>query len=351
MVVVGGQFGSEAKGHVAAKLVEREQAAGRHCTVVRVGGPNAGHTVLDRSGVAWPLRQVPVGAVFPEASLVIGAGSEVDADVLLSEITSLREGGHDVRGRMYVDAEATVLESGHKDIEGNVGLIGRVGSTGKGIGAARADRIMRRAATVGATPKLVNWLNDEGVRVVNNTARMLTQQLVNHAGSVVIEGTQGYGLGLHAGYYPYCTSNDCRAIDFLSQAGVSPWVAAETEVWITFRPFPIRVAGNSGPLRYETTWESLGLPEERTTVTKKVRRVGHWDGELARDAVLANGGRGVVKIAFSMADQVVPSIRGVSEQTEEVETKLRSWIDTVEASGAEVRLVTTSPSTGFFRYL
>ena len=62
------------------------------------------------------------------------------------------------------------------------------------------------------------------------------------------------------------------------------------------RTLPIRVAGESGPLFAETTWEQLAdesngyIRPERTTVTNLIRRVGRWDSELAREAVQANGG-------------------------------------------------------------
>lgn len=353
MVVVGGQFGSEAKGHVAKRLLDRETAAGRPTTVVRVGGPNAGHTVRDASGVAWALRQVPVGAVVTEAQLVIAAGSEVDAKVLMSEITALEEGGHNLRGRLTVDADATLLEPKHLDHEKGIGLVEGIGSTGKGIGAARADRLLRRARLVYQDVELVDWLMVRGIRVGLHTGRTMTQQLQNYGSSIIIEGTQGYGLGLHAGYYPYCTSGDCRAIDFLAQAGLNPWNAAKTEVWVVVRPYPIRVAGNSGPMVLETTWEELGLEPEYTTVTKKMRRVGRWDAHLARAAVMANGGADNVHIAFTMADQVIPAIKGRTDVydgfADEDFTELMNWVGEIESSGARVEMITTGPDTGMFR--
>jgi len=133
---------------------------------------------------------------------------------------------------------------------------------------------------------------------------------------VQIEGTQGYGLGLHTRHYPQVTSSDCRAIDFMAMAGVSPWGAnvRQVDVWVVYRPYPIRVAGNSGPLYRETTWEELGLPQEHTTVTQKVRRVGGWDGALARAALTANGGPSPsVHIAVTMIDQVDDTLAGVTD--------------------------------------
>ena len=168
--------------------------------------------------------------------------------------------------------------------------------------------------------------------------------------TVQIEGTQGYGLGLHHPNYPQVTSSDCRAIDFMAMAGVSPWDTAveDLQVWLVFRPYPIRVAGNSGPMLGETTWEQLGLAQERTTVTQKVRRVGHWDPKLARDAVYANGGPSEhLYLALTMADQLDASVSGVTEQYNLEKSEIVcEFLDMVDADCDQaVSLVGTSDRT------
>lgn len=348
-VVVGAQYGSEAKGHVTAQIIKKANVSGRAVANVRVAGPNAGHSVVDEKGVKWALRSVPVGAVFTRVPCVIAAGSEVDINVLLAEIDGLRAAGHLSQG-LYVDEEATCLMQEH--VVAETGMHERMGSTGKGIGAARAARIMRTASRVKDNAYVVKVLQDRGVKICN-TAAMLTNQ--RHLTDIVIEGTQGYGLGLHAGHYPQCTSSDCRAIDFLSMTGLSPWSDPfhddGLEVWAVARMYPIRVAGNSGPLKDETTWEALGLPEELTTVTKKVRRVGGWDADLVKEAVAANGGYPTVQIALTMVDQRFPHMTGMyggeadlwgSEGNGDVK---RFVTDVQNNTLARVRMLTTSDRT------
>ena len=221
----------------------------------------------------------------------------------------------------------------------------RMGSTGKGIGAARSSRIMRTANRVKDEPWLVERLRTYGIRVVD-VADALRQ--ATHIDTIIIEGTQGYGLGLHAGYYPQCTSSDCRAIDFLAMAGLNPWATdVELEVWAAARMYPIRVAGNSGPMYNETTWADLGLPEELTTVTQKVRRVGHWDADLVRDAVVANGGSPTVRVALTMTDQRFAGLMGVTQRDDLLrETDVKRFIWQVENEvEADVAMVTTSDRT------
>lgn len=292
-VVVGGQFGSEAKGTVAARLIDRHALDGTRISV-RVGGPNAGHTVIDHGGNTLRLRQVPVGVVFPDCLLGIAAGSEIDLDVLWSEVKMLEGCGHEVRSRLYADPGASILEPWHIQAEHHNNLTDRLGSTSKGIGAVRASRIMREAKTVAQ-------LHNDQTRDLFHV--MEVAPLVRAAQYANFEGTQGYGLGLHTQFYPFATSGDCRAIDVLAQVGISPWdpKVQWIEPWVVFRPYPIRVAGNSGPLKDETSWEGLGLEPEFTTVTKKMRRVGGWDLDLARAAMIENGSE--VSVAITMADQ------------------------------------------------
>lgn len=317
-IVVGAQYGSEAKGHVTARLLDKRRALDvqrmeahtlRPWVNVRVAGPNAGHTAYDKTGRAWPLRSVPVGATrdFP-LTLVIAPGSEIDPQVLVDEVEALSAAGLLQDKTLYVDPSATLIESRHRETEADRDLTAKIGSTGKGIGAARADRIMRSAKRLVDDKNVV-----DRIRALPNVS--FTPYMYSPYDRVVIEGTQGYGLGLHGRFYPQCTSSDCRAVDFCAMAGISPWNTT-TLVWAVARMFPIRVAGNSGYMHGETTWDALGLPEERTTVTKKVRRVGQWDMDLVRDAVMANGGGAQVSVALTMVDQRWPELAG-----------LESWMD------------------------
>ena len=149
-VVAGAMFGSEGKGHVTAQLIENPEYRNPNDQIlnIRVAGPNAGHTVLDEVGNAFPLRTIPVGAaVDHEATLYIAPGSEIELEVLESEVFLLRRHGHPV-DKLFISGEATLLEQKHKDTETALDLHAKLGSTGKGIGAARADRIMRSASRI-----------------------------------------------------------------------------------------------------------------------------------------------------------------------------------------------------------
>lgn len=337
IAVVGGQFGSEAKGAISAHL----SAGIRPLAAVRVAGPNAGHSVMDPrpSHGKWALRQVPVAAVVnQEALLVIAAGSEVDQEVLQAEVDKLDASGLAVTQRLFVDGSATLVEERHRLAEADAGLTDRIGSTGKGIGAARAERIMRKAWTVNMR-YAERW-------VTPDTGAML-RTLLDQGVTVLIEGTQGYGLGLHTPYYPKCTSSDCRAIDFMAMVGLPP---QEVETWVVLRTYPIRVAGESGPMYEETDWETLGhvsggyIKPEYTTVTQKMRRVGKWDTELARDAVRANGGA-KVRVALSFFDYWYPELAGMTKYLDLMPEHHERISQVEHEVGARVRLVGTGPGS------
>lgn len=331
-VVVGGQYGSEAKGAVTAWLTKIN--SDNPVAVIRVAGPNAGHTAYDEAGRPWALRQIPVGMVSNLGAVgVIADGSEIDVPVLLDEIDRLESAGIPIRQRLAISRHATLLTDEHHDRETGDGIAKRIGSTGKGIGAARADRIMRTAETYrtirdkgltmeefyrehydASTHELIDKLKlDFDDLFVEGDISAYLREIAVMGFHLIIEGTQGYGLGLHRPEYPQVTSSNTRAIDFCAMAGINPWDPGvdEFEVYVVVRAFPIRVAGNSGPLKGETTWAELGLPEEHTTVTKKVRRVGTWDQVLFDEAVAANGGPRRVRVAYTMADQEVPALAGL----------------------------------------
>lgn len=338
-IIVGGQFGSEGKGAIAGYLASKE----KDLLAIRTAGPNAGHTVYDKEGNKFPLRQIPVAAVTnPTAGLAISAGSEVDMKVLAGEVEDIESYGHAVADRLFVDGQATVLEMRHLLREQDTGIVNRIGSTGKGIGAARADRIMRTARTV------------SGVGAKHYNVRDLAIDHLTNGGCVQIEAAQGFGLGLHAGYYPFCTSGDCTAVDACALVGLSPWASyvGELEVWIVVRTYPIRVAGNSGPLRHEITWAELNratsgyVKPEYTTVTHKERRVGQWDHELVADAIQANGGPGRVRIALTMMDYWFPKYANQGGNLEETPGSLLDNVRALsEDLGVSIQLVGTGPRT------
>jgi adenylosuccinate synthase len=126
------------------------------------------------------------------------------------------------------------------------------------------------------------------------TVAPLLHHVMDDGGDVVIEGTQGFALSLlHGPDYPYVTSRDTTAAGFAMEVGLSP--LSIDQIVMVIRTFPIRVGGTSGPFANETTWEEIqnisGAPEvakELTSVTKRLRRVAHFDMEAVKRACAYN---------------------------------------------------------------
>jgi adenylosuccinate synthase len=275
-VVVGAQYGGEGKGKITSYLAGKDD----YDLVVRCGGPNSGHTVLE-NGKPVVVRQVPAAFKHTKTRLAMGPGCLVDLEVLLAEINQLGVGPD----RFHVDPKATMVLPTYKSDEAE--LRARIGSTASGTGVAVAKRALRDQTLVkaGDVHALQPYLTD---------VADLANNCHDHDGKVLVEGTQGFGLSLfHSPHYPHVTSRDTTAAAFLSEAGLSPKLA--TEIILVCRTFPIRVAGPSGPLQGETSWEEVGrnsgnagLVPERTSVTKTVRRIGTWEPDAIRRAIRAN---------------------------------------------------------------
>ena len=283
-VVVGGQFGSEGKGKVSAIITLREDID----LCIRCGGPNSGHSFQNEAGELVLVRQLPTGFVRPQTRLLIPAGGLVDLDVLRAEIDTLGLGPE----RFGVDRNAMTITASDRAHEQQLGLGARLSSTLCGVGSAVARRALRASDVqlAGRAAATNDWLRPF-ITDVSGEANLA----VDRGKKVLIEGTQGSGLSLyHSPHYPKTTSRETNAAGFVSEVGLSPLLI--TEIVLVFRTFPIRVAGaQAGPLHDELTWEKLqaesGSPfplHEYTSVTHKLRRLGRFDWESARRAVLLN---------------------------------------------------------------
>lgn len=334
-LIVGLQYGSEGKGKVAAALAPYYKAA------VRVGAPNAGHSVI-LDGTVYKMRQIPCAWVNPETKLFVGAGGLINPEVLEKELAMLPD-AEQVKARFYIDRNAgTVLEQ-DIDVETRMNLNAHNGSTVEGIGAAQARKVLRKD---GLLAKELPALE----RFITHTSRDVTA-LLEAGQNVMFEGTQGYGLCLNHGNYPYTTSRDILAASILSDAGISPlWTR-----WVfgVIRTYPIRVAGNSGPMGEgirELTWEEVAIRAgyesliERTTVTNKVRRVSEFDWNIVSEAIRANGVNGLFIMFIDYCDA---KLRGAKTELELIKSEpaMRFIQQVEETYNIPVMGVSTGPGT------
>src|SRR2546429_461019 len=138
-ILVGGQWGDEGKGKIIDLLSENASM------VIRSqGGNNAGHTVVN-AGQEFRFHLIPSGILYPNTTCVIGNGVVLDPRVLLEEMEQVRSRGISI-DRLGISDPAHPIMPVHPTLdklEEEQGGDDRLGTPGRGIGPAYADKIRR----------------------------------------------------------------------------------------------------------------------------------------------------------------------------------------------------------------
>ena len=317
-VIVGLQWGDEGKGKTTDFLAEQVAMVVRY-----QGGDNAGHTVVNGEEV-FKLHLVPSGVLYPHITSVIGSGVVVNPATLIGELDMLAARGVDV-GRVRVSTAAHVIMPYHvaldRAMEARLGE-GKVGTTGRGIGPAYADRAWRVGLRMedlldGALvrDKLERVLPDKNLLLsAGNGARTfgidqlvqeavswgerlrphladttwLVQDALRRGDHVLLEGAQGTLLDLDHGSYPFVTSSNPVAGGACTGGGIGPLQV--DEVIGVMKAYSTRVG--SGPYPTELL-DDIGAGiaargREVGTTTGRPRRVGWFDAVPLRYAVAVN---------------------------------------------------------------
>lgn len=326
-MLVGALFGDEGKGKIAAYLSFVKSPS----YLVRTGAINAGHTVVHQ-GREYKLRAIPSGAVtYRGGKAGIAPGALISIDVLAREVQELNLS----REQVLVDERTGIITEEHikREMEDEY-LSKKIGSTKTGVGAAMSDRVMRKL-------KLARDYKDQIERFATLVdLPSLLYDAIDSYKEVHVEGTQGYGLSLFHGTYPYVTSRDVTASAVLSEAGLSP--SDVTDVVLVTKAFVTRVG--EGPLNGELTEEEAkakGLIEYGT-VTGRMRRVAPLEEnlDLLRRAARANG---ATKLALTKVDILFPKAKGATRWSD-LPQEAKSWIlDIEKEAGVPVCYVGTGP--------
>lgn len=274
-IIMGGQWGSEGKGKLAGYLYHHHPEID-----VAVCGftPNAGHTFVDQKGKAHVSKVLPIGMLFESVKTVlIGPHAVFDVDRLLEEIQTFSHSGENAT--ILIHPLACTLTA--KNVADEAHQLNHIASTMQGSASAQVNKIMRDPSKCTFAKD-----NDRIKHMVDDTHTIL-QELLDAGSTVLIETAQGFDLGLNHGWkYPYVTGRDCLIGRDFDNAGANPKQLGS--IIVALRTYPIRVGntvgGFSGPHhddQEEITWENLSKHIgrdviERTTVTKRVRRVFTW---------------------------------------------------------------------------
>jgi adenylosuccinate synthase len=319
IVLLGAQWGDEGKGKATDLLGDRVDYVVRY-----QGGNNAGHTVVI-DDQKYALHLLPSGILSPNVVPVIGNGVVIDPAVLLSEIKGLNERGIDT-SKLKISTNAHLITPYHRTIDkvserflGN----SKIGTTGRGIGPAYADKINRigirvqdlydpsilrqkmESALRDKNQILTKIFNRKGIDVeevlaeyleygqilrpyICDTGLLLNQALA--AGKIILlEGSQGTLLDVDHGTYPFVTSSNPTAGGACTGSGIGP--TKITTVIGIVKAYTTRVG--SGPFPTELLDEDgeklRTIGGEVGVTTGRNRRCGWYDAPIARYAVRVNG--------------------------------------------------------------
>jgi adenylosuccinate synthase len=246
-------------------------------------------------------------------------------------------------GRLVIDENAVIISD--KDIADEQKIKDNISSTGQGVGFATATNIIARLLE-DDSHKAKRYAK-ELHPFLGSTAEEL-EKMYRQGKKILLEGTQGTGLSLHHGLYPYVTSRDTTVSGCLSEAGISP--RRVRKVIMVTRCYPIRVGGTSGPfVSNEINMEIVAarsgkkaedlIRKEITTTTKKKRRIAEFSWSMFRKACELNS---PTDIALTFTDYI-SVLNEKARQYENLTEETRRFIGDIErCSGVSVSLIGTT---------
>jgi adenylosuccinate synthase len=319
IVLLGAQWGDEGKGKATDILGDKVKYVVRY-----QGGNNAGHTVVI-GDQKYALHLLPSGILTPTCIPVIGNGVVIDPAVLLEEIRGLNERGVDT-SNLKISTNAHLITPYHRTIDKvSERFLGKakIGTTGRGIGPAYADKINRigirvqdlfdpsilRQKIEGALKDknqvLVKVFNRKGLEIdeilkeyleyaeilrpyVTDTSLLLNQAL-ERGENILLEGSQGTLLDVDHGTYPFVTSSNPTAGGASTGSGIGP--TKISRVIGIVKAYTTRVGSGPFPTElFDEDGEKLrSIGGEVGVTTGRARRCGWYDAPIARYAVRING--------------------------------------------------------------
>jgi adenylosuccinate synthase len=308
IVVVGAQWGDEGKGKVIDFLTEKADVIVRY-----QGGNNAGHTVVI-NGQEFILHLIPSGILHPNKICIIGHGVVFNPKAFLQELEYLKERNIEVNDNLCISEDTHLIMPYHLNLEQKAEEIRKIGTTGRGIGPAYADKASRCGIKIidlfeedifeeKLKINIEQKGNEFNITSIKNEylgyAKLLkkyvkdTSILLNEAikdgKNILFEGAQGTLLDVDHGTYPYVTSSNATAGGACTGSGIGPskidhviGVAKAYTTRVGEGPFPTELLAEIG--------EAIRIKgREYGATTGRPRRCGWFDAVGVKYAVRING--------------------------------------------------------------
>jgi adenylosuccinate synthase len=336
LVVVGAQWGDEGKGKIVDLLT------GQVSLVVRYqGGHNAGHTVVIGEE-SFVLHLIPSGVLREGVGCVIGNGVVVDPAALVAEMDALEARGIRFGDQFHISDRAHLILPYHRAVEREgekTKGTRKIGTTGRGIGPAYADKVARVGIRMGTLldPELFHRVLSTNVESMNyflsrlygtppedlfdveeiygeymgyaerlapyiGDASLVINGALDRGERVLFEGAQGTHLDVDFGTYPFVTSSNATSGGACIGSGVGPvrinrvmGIVKAYTTRVGSGPFPTELDDADGE-RLRRTGDEFGA------TTGRPRRCGWFDAVAARYAVRVNGIGGVALTKLDVLD-------------------------------------------------
>ena len=372
VVIVGAQWGDEGKGKIVDLLTQYADL------VVRFqGGNNAGHTIVLK-GEKFVVHLIPSGILYEDKKCIIGNGVVLDPAVLIEEIDEIKKRGYFKDDSQLMISEAThLILPYHRRIDIAREKIFKIGTTGRGIGPAYEDKVVRcgirvvdlinekifreklEANLIQKNVYLTQVLKEKGFefseifdeylqyknrleKYVKNTSLILYEE-IEKGKHVLFEGAQGALLDLDHGTYPYVTASNTVAGNACAGSGIGPTminsvigIAKAYTTRVGEGPFPTELQDELG----EKIRQKGG---EYGATTGRPRRCGWFDAVVVNHSIRVNGIREIVITKLDVLNDFdtikicvgyrvdgkvfyhVPSNFEILKNSEPVYEELRGW--------------------------
>lgn len=323
LVIVGAQWGDEAKGKIVDVLGSQASHVVRYS-----GGNNAGHTVIT-GGKTFKFHLIPAGILHPGTISILGGGMALCPKSLLDEIRDTKAQQSEL-GELRISPAAHVVFPYHRlldELEEGARGDNKIGTTSRGIGPMYTDKVQRIGIRMGEfvqpelfrerlsqvlefKNRLIHLLGGQPVDgdalyaeyeeyaeqlapLVGDTETLL-QDAVGAGSRVLFEGAQGTFLDLDHGTYPYVTSSHPTAGGACLGTGIGPrdidnvlGVCKSYNTRVGEGPFPTELLDDVGE-------QIRRQGHEYGTTTGRPRRCGWLDLVALRHSCRINSMSGLV---------------------------------------------------------
>jgi adenylosuccinate synthase len=226
--LIGLQWGDEGKGKLIDNIVDSFDAVCRY-----QGGANAGHTVI-YNDEKLSLHLIPSGILHPDKISIIGNGVVIDIVQLVNEIEDLKNKGIKIKNNLKISNRSHIILPSYFEEEKE--MKDEIGTTGKAIGPAYANKVLRKGIRMGdifsedylakfnlpsSYLETIRTFKNKYGNMIDDTVELIRKLLKGNK-RILFEGAQGALLDIDFGTYPYVTSSNPTPGGILNGSGIPP---------------------------------------------------------------------------------------------------------------------------------